>query len=340
MSEVSKPTNEEMELAIEAALTRPNPIDQAHAKAYAAERFLNDFYEEFEDEDDQEALDELLEDTIEELTDECGHMDAEILVTGLVKVRKLDHKLADANGGDIPRDAKIETWKPIEEQSARSLGYIALRDDHNGTPYSIYHIAQTDRTRIAFSPEFGEIFESGRLLIPVDGTARAEFASGFAVINYPLMEKYSGKLLKRIDAIIANAESLTDSIQRLGKLDLSKYPEVAVDEDIRFSIINHVNYELDIQSNLLYEISGGHNVERHDVDKERDVADRLYRNSSIVGKILGLDINERTNKFVLAAAVPFDDNSVQKMTYKINPKLAVRQLPTFSVSSSTRLQIK
>lgn len=77
MGEVLRPTPEQAEDAIAAALARPNPIDDSHEAAREVEEFINDYYHETED--SEETQREYLTKTIRELDQNCGHVGEEII---------------------------------------------------------------------------------------------------------------------------------------------------------------------------------------------------------------------------------------------------------------------
>lgn len=347
MSETLPPLDSEsndeknVEAALAAALAQPtNPIDEAHKEALAAEDFLNEYFESLGDDEDVDDMSETVAEIISTLDSKCNHMYANVVVTGLVRSRSLDHRQIDDDSKTIPKEAVIEEWVPVDRRVATSLGYFALYDSDSERKVSIYHGVRTEKVPIVQSAELGGIYKSSQLYLPVNGSASAELQFPPKEINYELLDHYlSDDLMYNIDAALYQTESLTDSIRSLGKINLKKAISLFVDEDVRLSLNEYVNRALDIKNEILYEISGATFVEYED-DEGDTVTCRVNPKVPVVGNINGVGVDVDSGRFRLVASMPFNDDSLQYVSYRINSKIVVKRMPAFTFSTASKLHVQ
>lgn len=232
-----------------------------------------------------------------------------------------------------------ETWQPVEDFIATSMGYFALSDGRNGNRINIYHGAKSPAKRIAYNLSYGEVYKGGRVFVPLDGTAQVELKNAPQTINHELVQYYIGQdYLERIDEALYNAESLSESIQALGRINLQKCMALKIDVDVQRSLINYVNSILDIQQNPLYEISGASFIEYAHSEEHQEVY-RVNPRAAVIGNIVGIGIDEDAGRFRLVATVPFGDNLTHTIAYRINKKLTVRKMPAYNLSTTARLTV-
>lgn len=343
----SNDDNKQVEAALAAALSgQSNPIDDAHRQAVIAEDFLNGYFDEMSAEDEEEAdvddMADVIVQTISELNDNCNHMHADVVVTGLVRSRSLDHRFIDEEDEStiVPKEALIDEWIPVDRRIATSLGYFALRIHDGDKRIGVYHGVRTQAEAIIQSREAGGIYKTSHLYLPVDGSASAELQFPTREVNYDLLYHYLGEdFMYDIDTALYQSQSLAESIQRLGKMNLKKAIPLFVDNDVRYSLNDYVNNALDIKQEILYEISGASFVQYED-DDGNDVTCRLNKNIPMVGHVNGIGVDVDAKRFRLVAAMPFNDDSIQYVSYHINSQFTVKRLPAFSVSTTAKLRVQ
>lgn len=330
-----------VEAAFTAALSRPeNPINNAHKDALAAEEYLNEYLESVDPEEDSAEISETIADVVNELDRTCGHMGDEIVVTGLIKMRTLDHRQVDADTKSITKDVYEDVWTPVERRVATSLGYFAQKSDVEGKLANIYHGAETKIESIFYSSTFGSVYTSKRLFIPIDGTADAELQYAPRSTNFELLDYYLGEeMMYQIDDALHNKESLNDTLHSLGKIDLKKAAAISVDPDVRFALIDYVNHTLDLKQEIPYEISGASFVD-YDDDEGNPVFCRLNPKIAMTGHLDGIGIDLESNRFRLVASMPFSDDTVQNVSYRITPRLSVQRHKSFVFSTTAKLRIQ
>lgn len=336
MGEVIRPSNEEFEAAVAAALHRSNPLDEAHARAEDLEEFVN---EHFDEEADEGTVLAYVNKELNELDKKCGHMHKPIIVNGLVKVRSINHSMLEAGLAQIQRESLEDTWKPVEDYLATSLGYFALWDGRNGNGVSIYHGARTQSEKIVSDNRMGEIFKTGRLFIPVDGSAQAVLANAPREINHEYMRYYiDSALMARIDEAIIGSESLSESVQKLGRISLKK-ARALQDVSLRESLVDYINGTLGIMKEAIYEISGANQIYYFDQD-DNAMKSSIRPTKVMYGHIAGISIDPKIGRFRLVMKVPFEDNSVKLIVYRMSSTLNINKLPTFAHASKSRIVVK
>lgn len=331
-----------IEAALAAALAKPhNPIDEAHLEAQAAEDFLNEYFNNIQEgEEDSDEVSSMVTETISRLDQHCNHMNADIVVTGLVKSRSLNHRLIEDDPKSISKDALIEAWTPVEQRVATSLGYYALYNPDNNRKFSIYHGVRTQIEPIVQTTEAGGIYKTSQLYLPVDGSASAELQFPPKEVNYELLEHYlSDDLMYAIDEALYNTESLTESIRNLGKINMKKALALFVDDDVRYSLNEYVNRALDIKKEIPYEISGAIFIE-YENDDGNTMTYRMNPKASVIGYIDGVGVDVDSKRFRLVALMPFSNDSAQYVSYRINSQLNVKRMPAFSFSTTSKLRVQ
>jgi len=348
MSEILPPQDnsdndlKDVEAALTAALARPhNPIEDAHLEARIAEDFLNEYFESMEEgEEDSDEVSSTVAETISRLDQHCNHMNASVIVTGLVKSRSLNHRFVEDDPKSISKEALVEEWTPVEQRVATSLGYYALYNPDNDRKFSIYHGVLTQIEPIVRTTEAGGIYKTSQLYLPIDGSASAELQFPPKQVNYELLDHYlSDELMYSIDEALYNAESLTESIRGLGKINMKKAIALFVDDDVRESLNEYVNRALDIKKEILYEISGANYVEYED-DDGNTMTYRVDPKVSIVGHINGIGVDVDSGRFRLVASMPFDDDSTQYVSYRINSRMNIKRMPAFTFNTTSKLRVQ
>lgn len=331
-----------VEAALAAALAKPhNPIEDAHQEARIAEDFLNEYFESMEaGEEDSDEVSGTVAETISRLDQHCNHMNADVIVTGLVKSRSLNHRLIEDDPKSISKEALVEEWTPVEQRIATSLGYYALYDPESDRKFSIYHGVLTQIEPIVRTTEAGGIYKTSQLYLPIDGSASAELQFPPKEINYELLDHYlSDDLMYNIDEALYNSESLTESIRNLGKINMKKAIALFVDDDVRDSLNEYVNRALDIKKEILYEISGATYVEYEDDDGDT-LTYRVNPKVPTVGRINGVGVDVDSGRFRLVASMPFDDDSTQYVSYRINSRLNIKRMPAFTFNTTAKLRVQ
>lgn len=328
MRESMRPSDDELEEAFSVALSRPNPFLRSYEMALEAEDDLNECLEDVDLTSDE--AQDYIDDITEELNDECNLIDADIEVSGTIKLRTINHRLVN-KGEPIPESAATDKWEYVTNHKANSLGFIALLDGNIDRPATIYHAARSEELNvIAFDPRYGSVYTRDRIFIPVDGSAHVEL-TGPQEPKWELLDYYiDHDLLDTIECAVEQ-DDLTDSIQFLGGIDLSHCNAIMdkkADPEIRRALIDYINHGLGIndRNNIIYQISGGGSVFVKD-SSDKWTIQNIDDNNVFFGTVESVVVDQKSGKFHLLAKLPFKDNSRKHVIFQLHSGLSFTELP-------------
>lgn len=339
------------EAAIAAALSRPNPLPEAHAHARDCQDELNAFIESSIDTD---AIRENTEKLITELDDKWGYVRKNIRIIGnSVRRRSFDYQQVNNDQREkeergflsIPESALVEERKAVDEV-AMSLGYFALREGIDDSRVVLYHVAKTPTKLTAYNPLYGEMHLSERILIPIDGSVHVELADTDGADRFDLVEAYMGAaFVNDVHNAIHDSESLTDAVRAIGKIDLAPYEYVLNNDKVALSnhMMTYVNEHLkqqlkeaqsvDFEKVSIYEFSGASHIRYYDSEKSKYVSSKINKNRTYMGDIASFVLDIDAQRFGLVALMDFEDGTRRRVIYTINDDLIVNTAPKISIKS-------
>lgn len=332
MRESIRPSDDELEEAFSAALSRSNPFKKSYEIALEAEEDLNECLEDIDLSSD-EAL-ECMEEITEDLNDECSHIDATFEVSGTVKIRTINHRLVK-NEESIPESAAVDKWENVTNHRAVSLGFIALLDGSTDRPARIYHSSRSDKLRvIAFDSRHGAVYVQDRIFIPIDGSAHVE-VSGPEEPKWELLDYYiDSDLLDTIECAIEQ-EDINDSLQFLAGVDLKQCNAIMdkkADPEIRRALVDYLNHGIGIndKNNSIFQIHGGQSVFVKD-SNEKWLTQNIDKSSICFGTLESIVIDQKSGQFHLLTKLPFEDNSKKHVIFQLHDGFSVTELPSLSL---------
>lgn len=341
MGEKVPPTPEQAEAVFAAVLSRPDFFKEAHTEAQIAETEANEYIQSLGDDPEPKDIRNYLMTVTNELDKNCNHVNQEILVSGRVKLRNLNHQLVEVGSEEISRDAIEDSWEPVSDRVATSLGYYALWNDHEYEKIKIYHGASTELERVAYDLRYGAVYRAGRIFIPVDGSAHVEPAYALVQPNWDLLDYYiDAPLMSRIDQALEK-ETLTDAVVGLGKINLATSNVISnhekIDPEILSTLLDYVNEWLELPQEIPYRVTGATTIEVQN-DEGEWKRHRIDANAAMIGMINSVDIDTDRGRFRLITSMPFDDGTSRPVRYWIGKNLTINDLPIFSLDS--KLTIK
>ncbi len=300
------------------AYATTNTVEEGHKRALGYQAILRDLYPYT----DFEEMNDLMGQAIKELDEQSGHMNVPVIVSGKVRVRSVDPRGINIDEKTLDPSAIEDVTAIVEDSEVLSLGYTIER--RNDT-IEVSHLASAKQEQILESTLAGDIYRTRGIFIPVDGSAYAELAQPETVEpKIKLLEAFTADLIDDIEVAILNGESLSESLQGLGEVDLSDVLGSIEDTSIFTSLVDYVNSIMPVSRTIPYEVSG---VESISVQLGDDSYARAEtsKTMAITGNLQGIIIDEDSNRFELAGVMPFSDDVLRVVTFPLSETIQIKQ---------------
>lgn len=306
------------------AYATTNTVEDSHKRALGHQAILRELYPYT----DFDEMNSLMGQAIKELDEQSGHMNTPVIVSGKVRVRSVDPKGIDIKERTLDPSAIEDVDAIVEDSTVLSLGYTIER--RNDT-IEISHLASSGQEQILESTLAGDAYRTSRIFIPIDGSAYAELAQPETVSpRIKLLETFTEDLIDDIDIAILNGESLSESLQSLGQVDLSDALKNIEDTSIFTSLVDYINSIMPVSRNIPYKVSGVESISIQLSDESYGRAD-TNKTMAITGNLQGIIIDEDSQRFELAGIMPFSDDTLRVVTFPLSETIQVKQHDSLQV---------
>ena len=231
---------------------------------------------------------------------------------------------------------------------ALSHGYVAQYVPHTDS-FTFYQVVSTQFYSIDVQEHGANVTQSGLAYVPIDTTAYVQLATDVLreIPNSSLLDVYTPDIIDAVDEVLqestTNPSDLSSALQRLSKLDLEGLCDGIFSEhyrEIRHHLGAYVSTLLDYKTMSPYFIT--HPTEAYITDEPEPIP--IHEHTPCVpGYLVGIIADKAFRSFAVELAMPFSDDTIHGVRYRLNPSIELNPLqtvpsPTPTISHNKALQ--
>lgn len=313
-------------------LGQPNPIEDSRKKALAYQSILRAWTKEV----GHDEMDTVIDQAIDELDADLTSLYKMVRVTGNVSIKSIDVRGVIENEDYDEDDDDRYVLDPsaihprqqfLDDEPLQSLGYTV---DFENDELILSHLARTEPNSIISMVKYGDISRTERVYIPIDGTALIEPEKDPNRVDIELLEYHVPELLSDVEIALFNAESLSESFQMLGQIELEPYKILDSNRNVALELGKYINSCLDIPRTAIYSVTGADRIRVQGSDGEF-ITGEIDPSLTIAGNIIGTGVDYTSNRLVMITSMPFSDDSQRPVLYSLGETISISEHTVFSL---------
>jgi hypothetical protein len=149
-------------------------------------------------------------------------------------------------------------------------------------------------------------------------------------VDIELLEYHVPELLSDVEIALFNAESLSESFQMLGQIELEPYKILDSNRNVALELGKYINSCLDIPRTAIYSVTGADRIRVQGSDGEF-ITGEIDPSLTIAGNIIGTGVDYTSNRLVMITSMPFSDDSQRPVLYSLGETISISEHTVFSL---------
>lgn len=310
---------------------KPNPLEESRIRAFGYQSTLRAWVNEFGTDEVMPFFDQ----AIEELDADLEPLYGKIIVTGNSEIKSVDLKglVRQENPVDFSVEYIIDPYGLdsekvfLDNEPLQSLGYTI---DVNDGLVVVSHLAKTAPATIISSAKYGDIAQTKRVYIPVDGTAFIEPEKDSSEVDVETLAGELPELLSDIDVAILNSEDMGEIFRNLSKINLKPYTVLNSNRELAQDLGKYINKCIGISRTTLFSVTGADTI-RIQGENGEFIMGEIDPSLTMTGHIIGTGVDYSVDQFTMIAHMPFSNEQLRPVIYRINESMQIKEHPIFSI---------